>query len=60
MVETDTYKLISIRLLSQRDCRGTLYLSAFYFKKHSSSEAKYEIYDKEYMAIVRFFVEWGL
>src|SRR5207244_3812681 len=45
-------------ILSQRDNTETLHPVTFFSKKHSPAECNYKIYDKELMAIVRYFKEW--
>ena len=57
VVETDTSDYISAGVLSQPDHQGVLRPVAFFSKKHSPAECNYEIYDKELLAIVRFFEE---
>jgi hypothetical protein len=44
-------------MLSQYDDDGILHPVAFFSKKHSLAECKYEIYDKELIAIVWAFEE---
>ena len=58
LVEADASDYVSAEVLSQRDEEGVLHPIAFFSKKHSSAECNYEIYDKELMAIVRYFEEW--
>ncbi len=48
------------RIFSQYDENGVLHFIAYFFKKHNPTECNYEIYDKEFMAIVRAFEEWRL
>jgi hypothetical protein len=35
-----------------------LYLVAYFSRKISPAECNYEIYDKELLAIIRYFEEW--
>jgi hypothetical protein len=58
IVETDASDYVSAGVLSQYDDQGILHPVAFFSKKHTPAEFKYEIYKKELMAIVRAFEEW--
>jgi len=58
IVETDASDYVSAGILLQHDDDGILHPVAFYSKKDSPAECKYEIYDKELLAIVRAFEEW--
>ena len=58
MVETDASVYVSAGILSQIADDGILHPGAFFSKKHSPAECKYEIYNKELMAIIRSFEEW--
>ena len=40
------------------DDEGVLHLVAFFSRKMAPAECNYEIYDKEFLAIVRCFEEW--
>jgi hypothetical protein len=51
-METDTSDYLSTGVLSQYDNDRILYPIAFFSKKYSPAEYKYEIYDKELIAIV--------
>ena len=54
-VEYDISDFVSSGILSQEDDQGVLYLVAFMSKKYDPAEYNYEIYDKELLAIVRYF-----
>jgi hypothetical protein len=56
--ETDASDYVSADILSQHDDQGILHPVAFYSKKHTPAECNYEMYNKEFMAIVRCFEEW--
>jgi hypothetical protein len=58
IVETDASNYVSAGVLSQYDDDGILHPVAYFSKKYSPAECKYEIYDKELMAIIRAFEEW--
>jgi hypothetical protein len=58
IVKTDASDYISAGILSQYYDEGVLHPVAFFSKKHSLAEYKYEINDKELMAVVRAFEEW--
>ena len=58
LVETDAFDYVSTSILSQRNEEGILHPVVFFSKKHSSAKCKYEIYDKELLAIIRCFEEW--
>ncbi|KAM0713251.1 hypothetical protein Q7P35_000703 [Cladosporium inversicolor] len=57
VVETDASDFVSTGVLSQYDEENVLRPVAFFSKKHSSVECNYEIYDKELLAIIRYFKE---
>src|SRR5215213_4483262 len=57
LVEADASDYVSAGVLSQRDSNNVLHPMTFFFKKHSSAECNYEIYDKELLTIVRCFEE---
>jgi len=59
VVETDATDFVSATVLSQFNDEGNLHPVAFFSNKHSPTECNYEIHDKELMAIVRAFEEWG-
>ena len=58
IVETDASDYISIGIILQYDHNGILHAMAYFSKKHSPAECKYEIYDKELIAIIYCFKEW--
>jgi hypothetical protein len=57
IVETHATNYISAGILSQYDDERVRHPFAFFSKKDTAVEYKYEIYDKELMAIIRAFVE---
>ena len=54
-IEYDISDFVSSGILSQEDDQGVLHLVAFMSKKYDPAECNYEIYDKELLAIVRYF-----
>ena len=54
-MKIDTFDFILREILSQYDEQGELYFIAYFFKKHNSIECNYEIYDKEFIIIIRVF-----
>ena len=57
ILETDTSNYISASVLSQYGDDGILRPVTFFSKKHSSIKCNYEIYNKELLAIIRYFEE---
>ena len=60
IVETDASDYVSAGIMSQYDDNGVLHPVAYFSKKYSPAECNYEIYDKDLMAIIRYFKEWRL
>jgi hypothetical protein len=58
IIETDVSDYVSAGVLSQWDNEGVLHPVAYYSKKHLPAEWKYDIYDKELMAIIKALEEW--
>ena len=58
LVEANASDYVSAGILSQRNEKEVLYSVVFFLKKHSLAEYNYEIYNKELIAIVRYFEEW--
>ena len=58
LVETDASDYVSTGVMSQHDDNGILHPVAFFSKKYTPAEYNYEIYNKELMAIIRYFEEW--
>jgi RNase H-like domain found in reverse transcriptase len=54
-VESDSSAYVSSGILSQIGDDGLLYPMAFFSKKLAPAECNYEIYDKELLAIIRYF-----
>lgn len=52
VIETETSYLVSVGVQLQQDSVGSLHPIAFYFRKYSTADTNYEIYDKELMAIL--------
>jgi hypothetical protein len=52
IIEMDTSNYVSTSVLSQYDDDNVLNPMAYFSKKHLPTEYKYEIYDKELMAII--------
>ena len=57
-MKTDASDYVSEGILSQYDENDVLHSVVYFFKKHSSAECNYEIYNKELMAIIYTFKEW--
>ena len=58
ILETDSSDIVSARIFSQYGEDGLLHLIAFFSCKHLPQEINYEIYDKEVLAIIKFFKKW--
>jgi hypothetical protein len=58
VVETDASNLVIAGALSQYDNNDILHPVAHLSRKHFPAEINYEIYDKEFLAIVWAFKEW--
>lgn len=58
-LETDASDRATSGILLQEDTPGIWKPAAFFSRKMSPAEAKYEICDKELLAIVKAFEEWG-
>jgi hypothetical protein len=58
IVDTNTSDYISASIILQYDDEGILYPVTFFSKKYTPAEYRYEIYNKELMAIIRAFQEW--
>ena len=57
-IEIDASNYVIAVVLFQREANGELHLVVFMFKKMSSTKCNYEIYDKEFLTIVRTFEKW--
>ena len=55
IVETDLFDYVSSRVLSQLGNNGLLHPVVFFSKNLNPSECNYEIYNKELLAIIRYF-----
>jgi hypothetical protein len=58
IVKTNASDYVFAEVLFQYDDEGILHPVAFFSKKHIITECNYEIYDKELLAIIRYFEEW--
>jgi hypothetical protein len=58
MMEIDASDYAVGAYISQIEDDGKLYSIAFYFRKISSAEANYDIYNKELLAIIAAFQKW--
>jgi hypothetical protein len=54
-IKINTLDYISSGIFSQKDKHSVLYLVVFIFKKYNPAEYNYEIYNKELLAIIRYF-----
>ena len=52
IIETDTNKIALNAIVSQLDEKNRLHPIIFYFRKFTTSELNYNIYDKKLLAIV--------
>jgi hypothetical protein len=57
-LEVNASDYVTDRTMSQIGDDSLLYPVAFFFKKHSTVECNYDIYDKELLAIIRALKEW--
>lgn len=57
-VECDASKYASGAVLSQKDSNGTRHPIMFFSKSFSDAERRYDIHDRELLAIKRAFDEW--
>ena len=60
VVETDSSDYITGGILSQYNKEGVLHSMAYFSKWLSPAECNYKIYDKELLAIIRYFEQWQL
>ena len=60
ILETNSSDNVSVGILSQYGVDGLFHPLAFFYRKHSPQEINYKIYDKELLAIIKFFKEWHL
>ena len=58
IVETDALDYVSAGIMLQYNDNGILHPVAYFSKKHLPAEYNYEIYNKELIAIIRYFEEW--
>ena len=57
-IETNVFDWIVVAIFSQRDIDEQFHFVVYMFKKMSSVECNYEIYDKKLLTIVRIFEKW--
>lgn len=57
-VETDASDLVLAGILSQKDEQGVLHPVAFWSRRMTDVESRYDIHDKEMLAIVEVLKEW--
>ena len=55
IIKADLFNYITGGILSQYNEKGVLYPIAYFLKQLSLAEYNYEIYDKELLAIIRYF-----
>ena len=60
VVKTDLSDYALGGVLSQYNKNGELYLVAFLFQKLAPTKLNYKIYNKELLAIIRYFKQWHL
>ena len=60
IVEIDASRIVLGAILSQLDEKNRLYPILFYFKKFTTLELNYNIYDKKISAIVNSFKIWRI
>ena len=47
--------IVNDKVLSQKENDDWLYFIAFFYKNMNSVECNYEIYDKKFLTIIRYF-----
>jgi hypothetical protein len=57
-IESDTLKVATGAVLTQLDLNGNQHPIAFLSKTFSETKRKYEIYDQEFLGIIRALKEW--
>lgn len=55
IVKVNTSDHVSAEVLFQKDSEGHLHFIVYFFKKHSSAECNYKIYDKKLLAVILTF-----
>ena len=58
IVETDSSGYVTAGVLSQYDDQGLLRPVAYFSKKMTTTQANYEIHDKELLAVINCLAEW--
>jgi hypothetical protein len=57
-IETGASEYVSAGVLWKRDDEGQLHHMPYYSKVHSPAECNYDIYDKEWMTIIKAHEDW--
>ena len=57
-IETNASNYVMTNILSQKNLDDQLHLVAFMSKKMSSTKCNYEIYDKEFLIVIKVFEKW--
>ena len=60
VIEADLSNYITGGILSQYNKDGVLYPVVYFLKWLNPAKCNYEIYDKELLAIIRYFKQWQL
>ena len=58
VVEADLSNYVTKGILSQYNKDGVLYPIVYFLKQLSPAEYNYEIYNKELLAIIKYFKQW--
>ena len=58
VVEANLFNYITKGILSQYNKDGVLHPIAYFLKQLSPAKYNYEIYNKELLAIIRYFKQW--
>ena len=58
VVEANLSNYITKGILSQYNKDGVLYPIVYFLKRLSPAKCNYEIYNKELLAIIRYFKQW--
>jgi hypothetical protein len=58
VIEADLSNYITEGILSQYNKKGALYPIVYFLKQLSLAKCNYKIYNKELLAIIRYFKQW--
>ena len=58
VIEANLSNYITTGILSQYNKDGVLYFIIYFLKQLSPAKYNYEIYNKELLAIIRYFKQW--